>query len=84
VSKSEAPGYIEIVIADHGTGIFPEDLPHVKEKFFKGNAGKPGSGIGLAVSDEIILMHNGSLNIESTLGGGTSVTILLPLTKKKA
>ncbi|MBR7136771.1 MAG: HAMP domain-containing histidine kinase, partial [Clostridia bacterium] len=57
--------------------------PHVKQKFYKGNANKPGSGIGLAVSDEIIQMHKGELLIESTEGEGTTVTILLPLNEGK-
>ena len=69
---------VAVIIADHGAGISPVDLPRVKQKFYKGNATKPGSGIGLAVSDEIIQMHGGELNIESELNVGTTVTILLP------
>lgn len=71
-----------VVIADHGTGISAADLPHVKQKFYKGNANKPGSGIGLAVSDEIVQMHGGELLIDSEVGTGTTVTILLPLEKR--
>ena len=71
-----------VVIADHGPGIPAADLPRVKQKFYKGNANKPGSGIGLAVSDEIIQMHGGELRIESEEGDGTVVTILLPLDRR--
>ncbi|KNF07533.1 alkaline phosphatase synthesis sensor protein PhoR [Gottschalkia purinilytica] len=67
-----------IKIKDEGTGISPEDLSQVKEKFFKGTSKKSGSGIGLAVSDEIIKLHNGSLTIDSELGEGTTVLITLP------
>jgi two-component system OmpR family sensor kinase len=82
IAKSETPGHVEIRFADHGTGIAPEDLPHVKEKFYKGNQSRPGSGIGLAVSDEIIMLHKGKLSLDSELGVGTTVTVLLPLTKR--
>ena len=71
-----------VVIADHGSGIPAADLPRVKQKFYKGNANKPGSGIGLAVSDEIVQMHGGELRIESEEGNGTVVTILLPLDRR--
>lgn len=71
-----------VVIADHGPGIPAADLPRVKQKFYKGNANKPGSGIGLAVSDEIVQMHGGELRIESEEGNGTVVTILLPLDRR--
>ena len=70
---------LTIIIADSGTGIAPEDLPHVKEKFYKANNTVRGSGIGLAVCDEIMKLHNGSLDINSVLGQGTTVTLVLPL-----
>lgn len=70
---------VKIVIADNGCGISPEDLPRVKEKFYKANPTVKGSGIGLAVCDEIISLHKGKLDIESNLGDGTSVTITLPV-----
>jgi signal transduction histidine kinase len=59
-------------------GIAPEDLPRIKEKFFRANHIKRGSGIGLAVADEIMMLHGGSLNVSSVQGEGTTVTILLP------
>ncbi len=70
---------IEIIISDDGCGISEEDLPHVKEKFFKNNNTVRGSGIGLAVADEIVRLHDGELNINSKLGEGTTVTIVLPV-----
>ena len=61
-----------------GCGIKKEDLPHVKEKFYKANKTVRGSGIGLAVADEIMRQHNGFLEIESVEGYGTTVMIELP------
>ena len=68
-----------ICFADNGCGIAEEDLPHVKEKFYKANISVKGSGIGLAVCEEIINLHKGSIQIESKLGEGTQVTVTLPL-----
>lgn len=70
---------IVITVADTGCGISPEDLPKIKTKFFKANQTRRGSGIGLAVANEIIQMHKGSIEIESTLNVGTTVLIRLPL-----
>lgn len=68
-----------VSVSDTGAGIAPEDLPKVKTKFYKANKTKHGSGIGLAVADEIVTRHGGTLDIESELGKGTTVTIILPL-----
>lgn len=75
---------IKVVVADNGCGINPEDLPKVKDKFFKANQKINGSGIGLAVADEIIRMHKGSLDIESSPEVGTTVTITLPIYNEAA
>lgn len=81
VDKNESS--VVISVADTGCGIAPEDLPKVKQKFYKANRTKRGSGIGLAVADEIIGMHGGMLEVESELGKGTTVTIVLPLAVKE-
>ncbi|MBR6771824.1 MAG: HAMP domain-containing protein [Clostridia bacterium] len=70
---------VYITVKDRGCGIPKEALPHVKEKFFKGNSEKAGSGIGLALCSEIMALHNGTLEIESEVGVGTEVKIGLPL-----
>ncbi|MCQ4897634.1 HAMP domain-containing sensor histidine kinase [Anaerotruncus sp. DFI.9.16] len=74
-------GDIRITVADTGCGIREQDLPKVKEKFFKANSTRRGSGIGLAVADEIVAMHGGSLELTSKENVGTRVTILLPTGK---
>ncbi len=68
-----------IEVADTGCGIREADLPRIKEKFFKANATRRGSGIGLAMADEIVSMHGGSLEITSKETVGTRVTIRLPV-----
>lgn len=73
---------IEVTVRDTGIGISGDDLSHVKDKFYKGKTNRRGSGIGLAVADEIIKMHGGSLSIASEKGVGTAVTITLPLEGK--
>ena len=70
--------YVRIRVADTGCGISPEDLPRIKEKFYKANFSTKGSGIGLAVCDEIINLHKGTLDISSVYGEGTEVNITLP------
>lgn len=71
-----------VSVADTGIGISPEDLPKVKTKFYKANSTRRGSGIGLAVADEIVRLHGGSLNIASVMGKGTTVTITLPIVEE--
>ena len=79
VVQTREEACVQIVIKDTGVGIPAGDVEHVKEKFFKSNKTVRGSGIGLAVADEIIKQHQGLLLIESTEGVGTTVTIVLPL-----
>ena len=71
--------FAQIAIADQGCGISEEDLPYVKEKFYKANMSVRGSGIGLAVTNEIINLHGGFLDIDSVKDKGTLVTIQLPV-----
>lgn len=70
---------IVIKVADTGCGIPPEDLPRVKEKFFKGKSSKSQNGIGLSICDEIIKLMNGTFEIKSEVDKGTEVIITLPL-----
>lgn len=71
-------GNVAVSISDTGVGIPAADLPKIKQKFYKANQTKRGSGIGLAVADEIVSMHGGSLLINSEEGKGTTVLITLP------
>ncbi len=79
VEASEQEGCIQVTVKDTGVGIPAQDVDRVKEKFFKSNKTVRGSGIGLAVADEIVKQHKGLLFVESKEGVGTTVTIVLPV-----
>lgn len=72
---------IIVRIRDFGPGIPEDELPLVKKKFYKGSSKARGSGIGLAVCDEIVTMHGGSLILENAETGGTVVTVSLPISQ---
>ena len=76
----EYKAFVEII--DQGRGIPPEDLENVKTKFFKSKNAVRGSGIGLALVDSIMTALDGTLDLKSTLGRGTVVTLGLPLYHK--
>ena len=70
--------FVVVRIRDFGPGIPDDELPHVKLKFYKGSSKTRGSGIGLAVCEEIVTMHGGELILKNAEGGGTEVTVRLP------
>lgn len=72
---------VVVRIRDHGPGIPEDELGLVKKKFYKGSSKARGTGIGLAVCEEIMQLHNGALTLENAPGGGTLVTIALPITQ---
>lgn len=71
--------WVVVRIRDHGPGIPEDEIPLVKKKFYKGSSKARGTGIGLAVCDEIVQLHGGELTLENAQGGGTVVTIRLPV-----
>jgi signal transduction histidine kinase len=79
INQIKEEACVRIEVSDTGVGIPAQDLDRVKEKFYKANKTVRGSGIGLAVADEIIKQHKGLLFIESTEGVGTKATIVLPI-----
>ena len=79
VSLGAADGWVRIAVRDHGPGIPAGELPRVKEKFYKGSGKERGSGIGLAVCEEIVTRHGGRLTIENAPDGGVLATVLLPV-----
>jgi signal transduction histidine kinase len=74
--------HVAITVADTGTGIAPEHLPHVFERFYRVSAGRgsgpEGSGLGLAIAKALIEAQHGQISLQSRLGEGTQVTLLLP------
>ncbi len=72
---------LAVYIRDFGPGIPEDELPLVKKKFYKGSSKARGNGIGLAVCDEIVTRHGGTLTLQNAEGGGTEVIIRLPITE---
>jgi len=71
---------IVITVRDFGPGVAEDELDHLKMKFYKGSNSKDrGSGIGLAVCEEIIKYHGGGLELANDIGGGFLVTVTLPI-----
>ena len=72
---------VEVRIRDYGPGIPEDEIPLVTRKFYKGSSKARGSGIGLAVCEEIVEMHGGQLILKNASGGGTLVTVRLPVSQ---
>lgn len=74
-------GFVKLVFSDKGIGIPEDDLGKISEPFFRGKNAKsiPGHGIGLALVNQIVLSHNGKMEISSKAGSGTDVTLLFPV-----
>ena len=78
-SISREGEFVVVRVRDYGPGIPEAELPFIKQKFYKGSSKARGSGIGLAVCDEIVGLHNGIFTIGNAVGGGAEVTIRLPI-----
>lgn len=78
VSLQREEDTIVVCVRDWGPGIPEAELPFVKDKFYKGSSKQRGSGIGLAVTQEIISMHGGTLDLTSKVGAGTAVYVRIP------
>ncbi|WP_139490578.1 sensor histidine kinase [Brevibacillus dissolubilis] len=78
ITGSNEDAYVSICIRDTGEGIAEEELPRITEKFYKGSSQQSGSGLGLAICQEIVARHHGKMVIESRIGEGTKITLLLP------
>jgi two-component system OmpR family sensor kinase/two-component system sensor histidine kinase BaeS len=68
---------VAFTVADTGTGIPPDVLPHVFDRFAKGE-GSPGAGLGLAIAKSLVEAHGGELTAESEPGRGTTMRFVLP------
>jgi two-component system, OmpR family, phosphate regulon sensor histidine kinase PhoR len=82
LSLSSEANRVRLSVADKGQGIAPEHLPRLTERFYRVDAGRNravgGSGLGLSIVKHIVERHRGQLDIQSKLGAGTIVTVILP------
>jgi two-component system NtrC family sensor kinase len=78
-SSNPDEGHICVSVTDNGSGIAPEDIPHVFEPFFSAKHKTSGIGLGLAIAHGIIKSHNGRIEVDSKPGKGTTISIILPL-----
>ncbi|SFU98437.1 sensor histidine kinase [Alicyclobacillus macrosporangiidus] len=78
-----SPHHARVRVSDTGSGIPPEDIPYIWERFYKADKartrGTSGTGLGLAITRHIVLEHKGDVVVESRLGSGTTFTVSLPL-----
>jgi signal transduction histidine kinase len=79
LSIASENGVATLAVRDRGTGIPPEDIPRVFERFHRGRTTNGGSGLGLALCREIVARHGGDIDLTSTVGAGTTVTVTLPV-----
>ena len=74
------PDGFQIITQDRGVGILPQDIKRIHQPFFRGENARhiQGFGIGLALTQKILEIHNGTMEIQSKLGQGTTVSVFLP------
>ena len=81
ITLKKSGSTVLLAIHDNGTGIAKDDLPHIFDRFYRAPQnpdGPTGSGLGLAIAKQIVARHNGSIHVVSTLGEGTTFSILFP------
>ncbi|MDX1613382.1 MAG: ATP-binding protein [Candidatus Promineifilaceae bacterium] len=77
---------ILLQVSDSGAGIDPDDLPHIFERFYRGDKARPAdgqSGLGLAIAKGIVAAHGGHMRAVSTLGQGTTITAAIPIDRER-
>ncbi|MDP8932523.1 MAG: ATP-binding protein [Actinomycetota bacterium] len=82
LTVTSSPAQVQVEISDSGEGISPEHLPHLFDRFYKGDPSRPrsaGSGLGLAIARENARLHDGDILVTSHQGMGASFTLVLPL-----
>jgi two-component system sensor histidine kinase BaeS len=80
--KGKNGGAAQVVFADHGAGIAEADLPHIFDRFYRGDPSRTratgGFGLGLAIAKAMVEAYGGTIRAESTLGEGTRMTVEIP------
>ncbi len=78
---------VHIIVEDSGPGIAPNDLPHIFKRFYRADterARENGSGLELAIAEQVVRLHNGQITVESTVGVGSKFIVELPLQSSHA
>ncbi len=80
ITAADAPAVAELSVSDNGQGIAPEDLPHVFERFYRGDAARraPGAGLGLAIARRLVEAHDGTIRAESDGRDGARFVVQMP------
>ena len=83
LSTAVSEGMLHVTVSDTGTGISPEDLPHIFERFWRGEKSRAratgGTGLGLAIARHLVHLNGGTISVESTPGQGSTFRFTLPL-----
>jgi two-component system phosphate regulon sensor histidine kinase PhoR len=83
LAPSRSGAMLNFTVADQGDGIAPEHLPRLTERFYRVDSGRSrsigGTGLGLSLVKHIVDRHRGHLEIRSSVGVGTTVSVLLPV-----
>lgn len=81
LSAQQAENQVRLQVHDTGSGIAPEDLPHIWERLYRADKARSaeGSGLGLAITRSIVEAHGGAVAVQSQLGKGTTFTMMLPI-----
>ncbi len=81
--QQTSPAWVEVRVSDNGPGIGPQDLPHVFDRFYRGDRARTresgGAGLGLAIARQWVEAHGGRIRVESELGQGTTFSFTLPV-----
>ncbi len=82
VSVALADRSASVSVRDSGPGIAPDVLPHIFERFYRGDAPRSGTGagLGLSIAKELVERQDGTISVESELGQGTVFSVTLPRT----
>ena len=80
-SKGSSPHKALLVIEDHGCGIALQDIPKIFKRFYRAESARadvPGSGLGLAIAERVVMLHGGTISVQSEMGHGSVFTVELP------
>ena len=82
---SNYPDYVSVIVSDSGIGIKKEEIPHIFDRFYQADSSQTreyeGTGIGLAIVNELVQLHKGTISVKSFVGQGTEFCIRLPINK---